>query len=66
MWCKMAAKKKSKKGGRLHLRINAELAEEMHAYAERHSTNLTSIVTSYFLNLLDAEKLRNYPEAEQI
>jgi hypothetical protein len=63
----MTAKRiRSKKGGRLHLRVAAEIEVRMHDYAKRHHTNLTSIVTKYFLELLAAEEAPRVPEAEQI
>lgn len=62
----MATRKRTKKEGRLHLRVNAEIVEQIHDYAKRHSTDITSLITKHFLDLLEAEKLASYPEAEQV
>jgi len=62
----MTRPKRQKKAGRLHLRVEAELVEQMHAYAKRHNTGITALVTKHFLDLLSAEKLASYPEAEQV
>ena len=62
----MTQRKRQKKEGRLHLRVEAELVDQIHGYAERHSTDITALTTKHFLNLLAAEKLDSYPEAEQV
>lgn len=62
----MTQRKPQKKKGRLHLRVEADLAAQMHDYAKRHSTNVTALTTKYFLELLAAENLAAYPEAEQV
>lgn len=63
----MATKRdRSRKGGRLHLRVAADVVEQMHDYAKRHHTDLTALVTKHFLELLAAEEVLLVPEAEQI
>jgi hypothetical protein len=62
----MATRKRPKKEGRLHLRVDAALVTQMHEYARRHSTDITALTTKHFLELLAAEKLASYPEAEQV
>ncbi len=62
----MTPRKRQKKEGRLHLRVEAGLVAQMHDYAKRHSTDITALTTKYFLDLLAAEKLASYPEAEQV
>lgn len=54
------------KEGRLHLRVEKELAVRIHDYARRHRTDLTRLVTDYFLALLSAEEAPLVPEVEQI
>jgi hypothetical protein len=63
---KRARNPKPPKKGRMHLRVQADIVERMHDYARRHHTDLTSIVTAYFLELLAAEEVLLVPEAEQI
>lgn len=62
----MATRKRTKKEGRLHLRVDAEIVVQMHDYANRHGIGIAAIVTKHFLDLLEAEKLASYPEAEQV
>lgn len=60
---------KSKKDGRLHLRVSSELEERMHDYALRHKTSLGAITETLFKQLLaaeDAEKEATKYEAEQV
>lgn len=62
----MATKRKSKRG-RLHIRVSKELEVRAHEYAERHSTNLSALVTKHLLDLLAAEETETtFPEVEQI
>lgn len=62
----MPRSKKNPKGGRLHLRVAADLVERMHDYAARHHTDLTALVTQHFLGLLRAEEIHTVPEVEQV
>ena len=56
---------RTRKGGRLHLRVDKELEEQVHAYAIRHKTTLTELVTRFFRELLAAEA-ETKSDAEQI
>ncbi len=61
--------KKSRKEGRLHIRVSKELESRVHAYVKRHSTSLTAIGTLLFEQLLEAEALaaaETKYEAEQV
>lgn len=63
----MATKRiRTQKGGRLHLRVDSDVIAQMHDYAKRHHTDVTSIVTRHFLELLAADAVPLVPEAEQI
>jgi hypothetical protein len=61
------AKKTARAGkeGRLNLRMDADLLAKMHAYARRHGTIVTDIVTRHFVFLLAAESSA-HAEAEQL
>lgn len=54
------------KEGRLHLRVDKDLVARMHNYARRHHTDVTQLVTDYFLALLLAEEAPLVPEVEQV
>lgn len=54
------------KEDRLHLRVDRDLVARMHDYARRRHTNVTQLVTSYFLELLQAEEAPLVPEVEQV
>ena len=63
---KKAAPKKAKKPtrtARLNLMIVPELKRDMHSYAERHHTSLSSIIVKHFVHLLEKER---EPNVEQI
>jgi hypothetical protein len=63
----MASKRcKQKKEGRIHLRVTSYINKSIREYALRHHTDLTSIVTKHFLELLESEKNHKFPEVEQI
>jgi hypothetical protein len=54
------------KEGRLHLRVDKDLVSRMHDYARRNRTDVTQLVTDYFLALLRAEEAPLVPEVEQV
>ncbi len=52
------------KRGRLNLRLRDEqLVKDVHAFAQRHNTNVTALVETFFVKLLDDE--RGIMELEQ-
>lgn len=61
----MATRKRSKKDGRLHLRLDDELVTAIHDYAKRNGTSANAIAEVLFRQLLATEKEREY-EAEQV
>ncbi len=54
------------KDGRLHLRVTQPLADQIRAYAARHHTSVTQVVTDYFIELLKKEETPKVPEVEQV
>lgn len=55
------------KGDRLYLRIKPELKEKVQEYCARNHTNITDVVTRFFVRLLEEEMRKNNPtDAEQI
>lgn len=44
------------KNGRVYLRVNDALKKDMESYAQRHSTSLSALVTTFFENLLRKEE----------
>lgn len=56
------------KADRLYLRIKPELKARVQEYCDRNHTNITDMVTRFFVRLLDEEerKRREAEEAEQI
>ena len=67
----MASKKNKrratqKKTGRMHLRLDEGLVEQVHAYAKRQHTTATALVISFFTDLLKVDAERDFPEAEQV
>lgn len=48
---------------RLNLMIEPRLKQQMHQYAKRHHTSLSSIIIAHFINLLEAEK---EPDVQQL
>jgi hypothetical protein len=55
--------RKQKRTARLNMMIEPWLKKEMHQYASRHCTSISTIVTNQFIALLDKEK---GPDVEQI
>jgi hypothetical protein len=43
------------KTGRLHIRVRADLAEQIKDYADRHNTTLTRIIEEHFERLIKQE-----------
>ena len=58
-------KAKTKKRGRLHIRLSEDLEQKMHDYVTRHSTTLGVVATQLFEQLLAAEEQTRF-EAEQV
>ena len=56
------------KGDRLYLRIKPELKEKVQEYCARNHTNITDVVTRFFVRLLEEEERRrnSSTDAEQI
>ena len=55
------------KDGRLHIRIDAELAERAKEYAAVRHTTITALVAKFLLDLVESEKADESVEpAEQI
>ncbi len=58
------------KADRLYLRIKPELKERVQKYCARNHTNVTDIVTRFFVRLLEEEKRRtkelSNPDVPQI
>lgn len=53
----------ARKGNRLHLRIEPELKAQVRDYCVRNHTNITDVVTRFFVRLLaEDEKKRNTPD----
>lgn len=44
------------KDGRIHLRLERWLAEEIKEYAKRHGTTVSALADSFFRDLIIAEK----------
>jgi hypothetical protein len=63
-WWSMDEQDKSQ-ADRLQLRIDAQLKQRMRGYAVRKHTDLSSLVTAYFLDLLQAEA-NQQQEVEQL
>ena len=55
--------RKQKRTARLNMMIEPWLKKEMHLYAGRHCTSISTIVTNQFVALLGKEK---EPDVEQI
>lgn len=51
---------------RLHLRVDSALKGEMQAYAKRHKTTLSALVTQVFVMLLLKEQQAREQEAPQV
>jgi len=54
------------KAGRLHLRLDEKVVEDIKEYAKRRGVTLTVLVQQYFVALLDEEKGSKTFDAEQI
>ena len=54
------------KDGRLHLRLDDQLVDDIKGYAARRGVTLTLLVQQYFMALLDEEKGRKTFDAEQV
>lgn len=60
----MASKRQGKKKGRLSIRLRDEqFVVDVHAFAARHNTNVTALVESHLVRLLEEE--RGIMELEQ-
>jgi len=55
--------RKQKRTARLNMMIEPWLKKEMHRYALRHCTSISTIVTDQFIKILGREK---EPDVEQI
>jgi len=56
-----------KRDGRLHIRLPENLKKEVQLYAERHHTDITTLVTRFFVQLLEHERRQKAPvDAEQV
>lgn len=51
---------------RLNLKLDEELAEWAFAYAERHNTSVTQLITDYFMDLQRHEAQLQSRDAEQV
>lgn len=50
--------------GRLHVRLEAELTEQIKDYARRHRTTVTRLIERHLIRLLEKEQQKQ--DAEQI
>jgi hypothetical protein len=55
--------RKQKRTARLNMMIEPWLKKEMHQYARRHCTSISTIVTDQFISILNRE---SEPDVEQI
>jgi hypothetical protein len=56
-----------KKNGRLQIRIPEELKKWVQKYAERNHTDVSTLVTRFFVKLKEEEKKKDFPiDAEQV
>jgi len=54
------------KAGRLHVRLDEQLVEDIKGYTRRRGVTLTVLVQQYFLALLEEERRVRTFDAEQI
>lgn len=54
------------KEGRLHLRLDGKMAEDIKMYARRRGLTVTALVQQYFVTLLEEEKGSKVFDAEQV
>lgn len=56
-----------RKDARLQLRVSEDLKREIQEYAERNNTDISTLVTQFFVRVLEDERSRLSPvDAEQV